>query len=91
VLSCTAILLAATAKGGLSHGGSDVNDNDNDDAHGNSNSDDDRNAVAAATILPDFWWRTLDISTEDIMNAMDAMREGCASKGLKKACEMRCF
>ncbi len=83
--------LAAAAEGGLGRGGSAVNDNNDDNARGKFESDYDGNAAAAATMLPDFWWRALDVSTEDIVNAMDALLGECAWKGRENECRMRCF
>jgi hypothetical protein len=79
-------------QGGLGHGGSTVNDNNYDNARGKFESDDDGNArVAAALTLLDFWWRALEVSTEAIANAMDALLGVHAWKGLDNACRMRGF
>ena len=50
------------------------------DACGQFESVDDGNVVAT---LPDFCWRALDVSTEDIVNARDKLRGECSSKGLQ--------
>jgi hypothetical protein len=73
----------------LGHGSSAVNDNDYDNVCGKFKSDNDGNAAVAATPLLDFWWRVMDISMEDITNAMDTLLGVCAWKGLKNACRMR--
>ncbi len=93
VLSCVTILLTAAVKGRVGHGGSAVNDKEDDDACGKFESDDDRNRnlVAAMTTLPKFWWRALDVSTENITNVMNTLLGGAAWKGLKNACRMRHF
>jgi hypothetical protein len=91
MLSCMAIMLATAAKGGLGRGSSAVNDNNDANAHGKFESDNDRNGAAAVTTLPGFWWRALDVCTEDIVNTMDALLGMCALKGLNNACGMRCF
>ena len=79
VMSCAAISLAATSVGG----GSDSDGisvyvaNDNDVRLGMPvNCSDGRNAMADVT-LPDYWWRALDVSTEDITSAKEAMRREC--------------
>jgi hypothetical protein len=84
-------LLATTAKGGLGRGSSTVNNNDDDNNCEKFESDNDRNPTAAAMMLPNFWWRVLGISTEDIANALDTLLGVCAWKGLKNACRMRRF
>jgi hypothetical protein len=91
MLSCMAILLAA-AKGGLGRGGSTDNDNNDDNDCGKFKSDNDWNAAAAMMeMLPDFRWRVLDVSTEDIVSTMDALLGVCAWKGLENTSRMRCF
>ena len=83
VLSCAAISLAAApAEAGGGGGGLVVRD-DRVDARGKFESDDDANAAAA---LPAYWWRALDVSTEDIAKARDALREECTNlEGLEYA------
>ena len=83
VLSCAAISLAAApAEAGGGGGGLVVRD-DRVDARGKFESDDDANAAAA---LPAYWWRALDVSTEDIAKARDALRGECTNlEGLEYA------
>ena len=70
----------------------DLSRHDDDIVLGKFESDYDGNAAAAATTtLPDFWWRVLNVSTEDIPNLMDALLGVCAWKGLENVCQMRLF
>ena len=79
VLSCAAISLAATL----------VVRDDRGDARGKFQSDDDRNEAA---MLPDFWWRALDVSTEDITNVRDTLRGECTNlEGIENTRRMRHF
>ncbi len=82
-LSCAAISLAAAAanEGGASHVGDLAHDDNHGGSRGKYESDDDGNAAAAAATLPHFRWRALDVSTEDIANAMDTLRGECTWKG----------
>ena len=79
VLSCAAISLTATMRG---PGGSGVGGSaavNNDCARGKAGDDDDGNAPTA--MVSDFWWRALDVSTEDITIARDELRKECTWEG----------
>ena len=79
VLSCAAISLAAATRG---PGGSGVGGSaavNNDYARGKAGDDDDGNAPTA--MVSDFWWRALDVSTEDITIARDELRKECTWEG----------
>ncbi len=78
---CSPLAAASANEGGANHGSGLAHDDDHGDACRNYESDDDRNAAAAAATLPHFWWRALDVSTENIANAMDTLREECTWKG----------
>ena len=78
LLSCAAISLAAAMRG---PGGSGVGGSaavNNDYARGKAG-DDDGNAPTA--MVSDFWWRALDVSTEDITIARDELRKECTWEG----------
>ncbi len=66
----------AVALGGGSAGNSGSIDDSSDSPPrlGEAMNNDDGGGAAVAT-LPDFWWRALDVSMEDITIAMDAMWE----------------
>ena len=89
VLSCAAISLAAApAEAGGGGGGLVVRD-DRVDARGKFESDDDGNEAA---MLPDFWWRALDVSTEDITNVRYTLRGECTNlEGIENTRRMRHF
>jgi hypothetical protein len=79
VLSCAAILLAAAmgGPGGSGDGGSvAVNNNYAPRMAGNK---DDGNAPM--TMLPNFWWRVLDVSMEDITIVRDELRKEYLGRG----------
>jgi hypothetical protein len=82
-LYCAAISLAAPTanEGGAGHCRGLAHDDNHGDACGKYECDDDGNAAAAAATLPHFWWRALDVSMEDIANAMDTLRGECTWKG----------
>jgi hypothetical protein len=63
VLSCAAISLAAATGGPGGSGGGGSAAVNNDYARGKAGNVNDGNAPTA--MLPDFWWRALDVSTED--------------------------
>ena len=90
VLSCAAISLAATAaEGGVGRGDGLVVRDDRGDARGKFESDYDGNEAA---MLPDFWWRALDVSTEDITNVRDTLRGECTNlEGIENTRRMRHF
>ena len=81
VLSCAAISLAAATggPGGSGSGGGGSAAVNNEYARGKAGNDDDGNAPTA--MVPDFWWRALDVSTEDITIARDELRKECTWEG----------
>ena len=79
VLSCAAISLAAATGGPGGGGGGGSAAVNNEYARGKAGNDDDGNAPTA--MVPDFWWRALDVSTEDITIARDELRKECTWEG----------
>ena len=75
VLSCAAISLAAATGGPGGGGGGGSAAVNNEYARGKAGNDDE------TAMVPDFWWRALDVSTEDITIARDELRKECTWEG----------
>jgi hypothetical protein len=72
------LLAAATGWPGGSGGGGSAAVN-NDYAPGKAGNDDDGNAPTA--MLPNFWWRVLDVSMEDITIVRDKLQKEYLGRG----------